>query len=172
MPESFQAAIQHWRTGLGITRRARNAPAAPYSPITHVTVEIPASSLKLRVSDQDRAHADTHRASQPQGAHAHVTAHGRRAVQVGGRSTVSSTIKQIVEIRADEDERFARLLEILGQHVEDTKVLVFVNSQEKASSLFQQLLNYGYPNQMLHGDMQQVRTPTPPARRVRSTVCV
>lgn len=79
-------------------------------------------------------------------------------MQVGGRSTVSSTIKQIVEIRADEDERFARLLEILGEHGgEDTKVLVFVNSQEKASTLFQQLLNYGYPNQMLHGDMQQVR---------------
>lgn len=78
-------------------------------------------------------------------------------MQVGGRSTVSSTIEQIVEIREDDDERFARLLEILGQYVESTKVLVFVNSQEKASTLFQQLLTYGYPNQMLHGDMQQVR---------------
>lgn len=79
-----------------------------------------------------------------------------RCVQVGGRTTVSSTIKQIVEIRGDDDERFARLLEILGQHADETKVLVFVNSQDKASSLFQQLLTYGYPNQMLHGDMQQV----------------
>jgi superfamily II DNA/RNA helicase len=78
-------------------------------------------------------------------------------VQVGGRSTVSPSITQIIEMRNSEDERFARLLEILGQYNEEgKKTLVFVNSQEKCSSLFQQLLNYGYPNQMLHGDMQQV----------------
>ena len=80
-------------------------------------------------------------------------------VQVGGRSTVSSTIKQIVEIRNSEEERFARLLELLGEYQDSGKVLIFVNSQEKCSTLFQQLLNYGYPNQPLHGDMQQVRCP-------------
>ena len=74
---------------------------------------------------------------------------------------MSSTITQIVEIRNSEDERFARLLELLSEHDEQGKVLVFVNSQDKCTSLFQQLLNYGYPNQPLHGDMQQVRLPVP-----------
>jgi ATP-dependent RNA helicase DDX46/PRP5 len=79
------------------------------------------------------------------------------ALQVGGRSIVSSTIKQIVELRSSDDERFARLLEVLGEYGDSGKILVFVNSQDKCSTLFQQLLNYGYPNQMLHGDMQQAR---------------
>jgi ATP-dependent RNA helicase DDX46/PRP5 len=78
-------------------------------------------------------------------------------MQVGARSTVGSTITQIIEIRDTDDERFARLLEILGQWGEAGKILVFVNSQDKASELFQKLLNYGHPNMMLHGDMQQVR---------------
>jgi ATP-dependent RNA helicase DDX46/PRP5 len=74
---------------------------------------------------------------------------------------VSSNIKQIIELRSNDEERFARLLEILGElaAAEDSrKTLIFVNSQEKCSNLFQQLLNYGYANQMLHGDMQQVCT--------------
>ena len=79
------------------------------------------------------------------------------ALQVGGRSAVSPSITQVIEVRNTDEERFARLLEILADHGEEGKVLVFVNSQEKCSALFQQLLNYGYPNQMLHGDMQQVR---------------
>lgn len=80
-------------------------------------------------------------------------------MQVGGRSVVSTSIKQVIELRANDEERFARLLEILGElaTAEDPgKTLIFVNSQEKCSNLFQQLLNYGYANQMLHGDMQQV----------------
>jgi hypothetical protein len=69
---------------------------------------------------------------------------------------VSSSITQVIELRNCEEERFARLLELLGQYTEQGKILVFVNSQEKCSTLFQQLLNYGYLNQPLHGDMQQV----------------
>lgn len=77
--------------------------------------------------------------------------------QVGARSTVGATIQQLIEIRDSESDRFARLLELLGEFGDAGKVLVFVNSQEKASDLFQRLLNYGHPNQMLHGDMQQAR---------------
>lgn len=72
---------------------------------------------------------------------------------------MSSNIKQVIELRSNDEERFARLLEILGElaTAEDPgKTLIFVNSQDKCSNLFQQLLNYGYANQMLHGDMQQV----------------
>ena len=80
-------------------------------------------------------------------------------MQVGGRSVVSASIRQVIELRASDDERFARLLELLGETAgaaDPGKTLVFVNSQDKCSTLFQQLLNYGYANQMLHGGMQQV----------------
>lgn len=91
-----------------------------------------------------------------------------RCVQVGGRSTVSQTITQSVEIRNSEEERFERLLQLLSEHDEaDGKMLIFVNSQDKCSKLYQDLLTYGYANLMLHGDMPQVR-----AAALRAGCCV
>ncbi len=52
------------------------------------------------------------------------------ALQVGGRSVVNADIEQIVEIRPEE-ERFPRLLEVLGEWYEKGKILVFVHSQVK-----------------------------------------
>lgn len=60
-------------------------------------------------------------------------------IQVGGRSVVNSDITQYVEIRQPE-ERFMRLLELLGEWQEQGKVLVFVNSQEQCDKLFRDLL--------------------------------
>ncbi len=60
-------------------------------------------------------------------------------IQVGGRSVVNSDISQSVEIRPVED-RFLRLLEILGEWYEKGKVLVFVSSQEQCDNLFRDLL--------------------------------
>jgi ATP-dependent RNA helicase DDX46/PRP5 len=54
--------------------------------------------------------------------------------QVGGRSVVNSDIEQIVEIRPEED-RFPRLLEILGEWYEKGKILVFVHSQVSVTSI-------------------------------------
>ena len=60
-------------------------------------------------------------------------------IQVGGRSVVNSDISQFVEIRPEED-RFLRLLEILGEWYERGKVLIFVSSQEQCDNLFRDLL--------------------------------
>ena len=60
-------------------------------------------------------------------------------IQVGGRSVVNKDITQYVEIRLPED-RFMRLLELLGEWTEQGKVLVFVNSQEQCDKLFRDLL--------------------------------
>ena len=45
----------------------------------------------------------------------------------------------MVELRA-EDDRFLRLLEILGLWYEKGKLLIFVGSQEKCDDLFRNLL--------------------------------
>ena len=76
---------------------------------------------------------------------------------VGGRSVVCSDVTQYVEVR-DEDSKFVRLLEILGQtFIEDSeaKVLIFVDRQEAADSLLAQLLKRGYPCTTLHGGKDQ-----------------
>lgn len=60
-------------------------------------------------------------------------------IQVGGRSVVNKDIDQYVEIRPEE-ERFLRLLEILGEWYEKGKILIFVSSQEQCDNLFRDLL--------------------------------
>lgn len=63
-------------------------------------------------------------------------------IQVGGRSVVNKDIDQYVEIRPEE-ERFLRLLEILGEWYEKGKILIFVSSQEQCDNLFRDLLKVG-----------------------------
>ncbi|KAK7405993.1 hypothetical protein VNO78_07606 [Psophocarpus tetragonolobus] len=75
-------------------------------------------------------------------------------IQVGGRSVVNKDITQLVEVRPD-NERFLRLLEILGEWYEKGKILIFVHSQEKCDSLFKDLLRHGYPCLSLHGAKDQ-----------------
>ena len=67
---------------------------------------------------------------------------------------MNSDIEQIIEIRP-EQERFLRLLEILGEWYEKGKILIFVQSQDKCDSLFRDLLKYGYPCLSLHGGKDQ-----------------
>lgn len=75
-------------------------------------------------------------------------------IQVGGRSVVNKDISQLVEVRP-ENERFLRLLEILGEWYEKGKILIFVHSQEKCDALFKDLLRHGYPCLSLHGAKDQ-----------------
>ncbi|XP_059647342.1 DEAD-box ATP-dependent RNA helicase 42 [Cornus florida] len=75
-------------------------------------------------------------------------------IQVGGRSVVNSDIAQLVEVRL-ENERFLRLLELLGEWYEKGKILIFVHSQEKCDALFRDLLKHGYPCLSLHGAKDQ-----------------
>lgn len=101
---------------------------------------------------------------------------------VGGRSVVNKDIVQSVEIREDGEQRFLRVLEVLGEWFggggdgESTgngtnvdkdngdansamkgkgKVLIFVNSQDRCDRLFRDLLRMGYPCLSLHGGKDQ-----------------
>ncbi|CAB4278822.1 unnamed protein product [Prunus armeniaca] len=75
-------------------------------------------------------------------------------IQVGGRSVVNKDIAQLVEVRL-ENERFLRLLELLGEWYEKGKILIFVESQNKCDALFRDLLRHGYPCLSLHGGKDQ-----------------
>lgn len=75
-------------------------------------------------------------------------------IQLGGRSVVNSDISQIIEIRPEED-RFLRLLQLLGDWNEKGKILIFVSSQDRCDILFRDLLRAGYPCLSLHGGKDQ-----------------
>ncbi|CAM9567481.1 unnamed protein product, partial [Phaeothamnion confervicola] len=73
---------------------------------------------------------------------------------VGGRSVASGDITQYVEVR-DEDDKYMRLLQLLGLWYERGNVLVFVDTQQKCDSLFADLTRSGYPALSLHGGKEQ-----------------
>jgi len=74
---------------------------------------------------------------------------------VGERSSVNKDITQFVEVLEEED-KFLRLLQLLGLWYEKGSVLIFVDKQEKCDQLFQDLLKLGYPCLSLHGGKDQV----------------
>jgi ATP-dependent RNA helicase DDX46/PRP5 len=74
---------------------------------------------------------------------------------VGGRSVASDTVTQYAEL-VEEEDKFLRLLQLLGEYVEGTqKVIVFLDTQVKTDNLFEQLLRSGYSTLSLHGGMEQ-----------------
>jgi len=75
-------------------------------------------------------------------------------IQIGGKSVVNSDIEQLVEVRPEED-RFLRMLELLGEWYERGKVIIFVASQDKCDTIFRDLLKSGYPCLSLHGGKEQ-----------------
>ncbi|KAF9122062.1 pre-mRNA processing RNA-helicase [Mortierella sp. 14UC] len=79
-------------------------------------------------------------------------------ITVGARSVVADDVTQIVEVRED-DTRFTRLLEILGQAYNDdaeARVLIFVSRQEAADNLLRDLNRRGYLSMSIHGGKDQV----------------
>ena len=81
-------------------------------------------------------------------------------IVVGGRSVVAPEITQIVEVRSEET-KFIRLLELLGnlyaeEQNSDDRALVFVDRQESADGLLNDLMRKGYPCQSIHGGKDQV----------------
>ena len=76
-------------------------------------------------------------------------------VVVGDRSVANKDITQYVEIH-DEDEKFLRLLQLLGIWNERGSILIFVDKQDKCDQLFQDLLKAGYPCLSLHGGKDQI----------------
>lgn len=79
---------------------------------------------------------------------------------VGGRSVVAPEITQLVEVK-NEDQKFHRLLELLGNLYEheqnaDDRTLIFVNRQEAADLLLRDLMRKGYPCMSIHGGKDQI----------------
>ena len=76
-------------------------------------------------------------------------------VQVGGRSVVSNEIEQHIEV-IEEDNKFLKLLEVLGRYIEQGSCLVFVDKQEHADGLLKDLMNASYTScASLHGGIDQ-----------------
>ena len=73
---------------------------------------------------------------------------------IGGRSVASSNIEQIIEVRPPE-QRFRRLLELLGLWYDKGNVLIFEDKQDNVDKLFQELMDAGYLALALHGGMDQ-----------------
>ena len=75
---------------------------------------------------------------------------------VGLKSVVCPDVTQQVEV-IDEEEKFLRLLQILGEwYPKKTKrILVFVDTQDAADDLLKHLLFKGYPCMNLHGGKDQ-----------------
>lgn len=74
---------------------------------------------------------------------------------VGGRSVASDSVEQFAEV-VEEEDKFLRLLQILGEHADDEKkVIVFAGRQEQTDSLFEQLTRCGYSSLSIHGGLDQ-----------------
>jgi ATP-dependent RNA helicase DDX46/PRP5 len=81
-------------------------------------------------------------------------------ITVGGKSVVAPEITQIVEVR-NNDQKFVRLLELLGNLYEDDanedyRTLIFVDRQEAADDLLKNLMYKGYPCMSIHGGKDQI----------------
>lgn len=84
-----------------------------------------------------------------------VLKHAPAEIVVGGRSKASPAIAQWVEVREEED-KFRRLLQLLGEWYERGSVLIFVDTQDHCDNLYMNLYRAGYPCLLLHGGQDQV----------------
>ncbi len=75
-------------------------------------------------------------------------------VIVGGKSVASGTITQAVHI-VKEDEKFLKLLEVLGKWYLTGSILIFTDTQDSVTQLQRKLREAAYPVLGLHGGMAQ-----------------
>ncbi|KAH9419817.1 putative ATP-dependent RNA helicase ddx46 [Dermatophagoides pteronyssinus] len=75
-------------------------------------------------------------------------------VQVGGRSVVCKEVQQEV-IVINEDDKFLKLLQILGKFSSEGSAIVFVDKQEHADMLLKELMHASYTCLALHGGIDQ-----------------
>lgn len=75
-------------------------------------------------------------------------------VQVGGRSVVCKEVEQHVVV-IEEDQKFLKLLELLGLYQEHGSIIVFVDKQENADILLKELMKAAYNCLSLHGGIDQ-----------------
>lgn len=58
-------------------------------------------------------------------------------------------------IIVEEDQKFMKLLEVLGMYYDKGSCIVFVDTHENADTLLQKLLKASYPCMALHGAIDQ-----------------
>ncbi|GAV08040.1 hypothetical protein RvY_17795-2 [Ramazzottius varieornatus] len=75
-------------------------------------------------------------------------------IQVGGRSVVAKEVEQHV-IVIEEDRKFFKTLELLGEYGNRGLTLIFVEKQEKADQVLKQLMQASYSAMALHGGVDQ-----------------
>lgn len=75
-------------------------------------------------------------------------------VIVGGRSVVCKDVEQYIIVLED-NQKFLKLLELLGLYQEKGSILVFVHKQEHADELMKNLMKHSYPCLSLHGGIDQ-----------------
>jgi ATP-dependent RNA helicase DDX46/PRP5 len=76
-------------------------------------------------------------------------------IAVGGKSVVCKDVSQHVHI-VEDDQKFLKLLEILGDNLKEGVAIVFVDKQEHADSLLKDLMNASYSAcGSLHGGIDQ-----------------
>nr|CAD7200591.1 unnamed protein product [Timema douglasi] len=75
-------------------------------------------------------------------------------VQVGGRSVVCKEVEQHIVV-LEEDQKFLKLLELLGHYQSQGSVIIFVDKQENADSLLKDLMKASYACMSLHGGIDQ-----------------
>ena len=76
-------------------------------------------------------------------------------IVVGGVSVVCSDVTQIVEVIKHEN-KFVRLLQLLGEWNPKGSILIFVNQQDECDFIFRKLLNANYQCGTLHGGKDQM----------------
>ena len=76
-------------------------------------------------------------------------------VAVGGKSIVCADIEQTIHV-VEEEQKFLKLLEVLGKLSVEGQVIIFVDKQEHADSLLKDLMNASYASSAsLHGGIDQ-----------------
>lgn len=75
-------------------------------------------------------------------------------VQVGGRSVVCKEVEQNIVV-INEDDKFLKLLEILGKFSTQGSAITFVDKQEHADMLLKELMHASYTCLALHGGIDQ-----------------
>jgi ATP-dependent RNA helicase DDX46/PRP5 len=75
-------------------------------------------------------------------------------IVVGNRGQACKNVDQLVEVR-EEDTKFKRLLEILGEWANRGSILIFVEKKEEADTLFKDLFTMGYKVLVLHRGQDQ-----------------
>jgi len=78
-------------------------------------------------------------------------------ITVHGRSVVSDTVEQIIEVIKDESQKFPRLMEIVAEWYDSAPaILIFVDRQEAADLLFRDIIKSGYNCKSIHGAVEQM----------------